>query len=86
MQGRIAFSIFVVLLGFLAPWWVAFIFFALGSYLYAPWFELIVIGLFYDLVFSVDRMSFGGFEFVYAAWAIVCIALMYIIKKRFLNV
>ncbi|MBP6926603.1 MAG: hypothetical protein KBB70_02815 [Candidatus Pacebacteria bacterium] len=86
MQGRIVFSIVVALLGFFMPWWVAFAFFLIGSYLYAPWFELIIIGLLYDLAFSIDRISFHGFEAVYTAFAIIAITLTYFIKKRFINV
>jgi sterol desaturase/sphingolipid hydroxylase (fatty acid hydroxylase superfamily) len=86
MQGRIVFSIFIVLVGFFLPWWAVFPLFFLGSILYAPWFELIVIGLFYDLVYSVPRVSFHNFEFVYTATALVAIGLMYVIKKRFINV
>ena len=86
MQGRIIFGIAVALLGFIMPWWVAFIVFILGSYLYAPWFELIAISLLYDLVFSVARLRFHGFELVYTAFAIAAIAAMYFIKKKLINV
>lgn len=86
MQGRILFGIFVTVLGFFMPWWVVFIFFIIGSYLYAPWFEIIIISLFYDLVFSIDRLSFHGFELVYTASGLIILSLIYIIKKRFINV
>lgn len=86
MQGRIIFSIAVVVLGFFMPWWVVFLLLALGSYMYAPWFEAIGIGLFYDLVFSIPREYFHNFQFVYTVSAIVFVWLMYVIKKRFINV
>lgn len=86
MQGRIIFSIAVVILGFFMPWWLAFVLFAIGSYAYAPWFELVAIGMFYDLVFSIPRVYFHNFQLVYTTFAIIVIWLMYIIKKRFINV
>jgi hypothetical protein len=86
MQSRIAFTIFLLLLGFFVPWWLSLPFFLIGSYLYAPWFELLAIALFYDLVFSIDRINFHGFEAIYTVAAIVSISLMYVIKKRFINV
>ncbi|MEN9582588.1 MAG: hypothetical protein RL641_542 [Candidatus Parcubacteria bacterium] len=86
MRGRILFGIAILLLGFLLPWWVAFVLFFIGSFLYAPWFELLVIGIFYDLVFGIARESFSNFQFTYTAVAVLAITLMYIIKKKIINV
>jgi hypothetical protein len=86
MQGRIIFSIFLIVVGLLVPWWVSLVLFVFGSYLYAPWFEGIGLGIFFDLVFGTHRLAFNGFELYYTAFALVSIGIMYFIKKRFINV
>ncbi len=86
MKARIAFGVIVILLGFVMPWWFAFLLFALGAYIYAPWFELVAIAIFYDIVFSVSRLSFHGLEIVYTLYALIVLSLMYVIKKRVINV
>ena len=86
MRSRIVFTVVTLLLGFFMPWWFPFLLFIWGSYLFAPWFELIAIGIFYDIVFSIDRSHFHGFVFVYTASAIILVLTLYFIKKKFINV
>ena len=86
MYRRLFFDAATIIVAFIMPWWVAFIFLVIGAYMYAPWFEGIAFALFFDFVVGIDRVSFHHFEFIYTAFAIVSVAALYGIKRRIISI
>lgn len=57
---RVFFGIACVLGILFAPWWVVFLVALVGAFLFAPYYELIFFGIFYDLLYGIAYDSYAG--------------------------
>jgi hypothetical protein len=85
MKLRVIFGIGAFLTVVFFPWWVSLIVFMFGSYLFAPWYEILLICLIVDLFLSAPRELWSNFHFVYTTIALILVTVVPFLKKRILN-
>ena len=67
MRRILARSVFLLLMLagiFLFPWWLSAIVALAGSIMFKPYYEVLLAGLIYDLLYAAPTDKFFGFVFV----------------------
>jgi hypothetical protein len=79
---RLLIDIFLVILVFVFPWWIAFFLAVALLFVYRAYYEIILIGLIADALHGSATPFWGGFELVITLASVcLCIAAIFI-KKR----
>lgn len=74
---RVLFGIFLIILPFVAPWWLAFLMAILGLFYFDNLYEVIFAGLFIDVLYGV-KYEFFGFSLIFT---LAMTVLFYIISR-----
>jgi hypothetical protein len=74
---RVLFGIFLILLTFISPWWIPFLFSILGLFYFENLYEVILVGLIIDTLYGAQHEIFG-FSLIFTAGLTLC---FYIIGK-----
>lgn len=66
------------------PWWVLLSVGVVGSFAFKRWWEVIIAAIIFDLIYSVPRTQFFGFQFITTVvMAVLVGAIIYF--KRYLR-
>ncbi len=79
MLARIFFSIGVVIVGFLAPYWLFIFLLFLGAVLFSNFWEAILVSVIINSVYVYSGASFEG---VYVVWGIVVYIVNILIHRQ----
>lgn len=79
---RALFDVLLLLVAFLAPWWVAMTAALAAAFAFPAYYELVVLGLILDSLYNAPVARFHSFQFVLAASALVALVAVEAIKRR----
>lgn len=74
MKNRIIFNLVLLVAVFYSPWWLVAILGFIGVFLFAQYYEVIVVGLIMDLLYGAPTLPFEGMLGVIAAVIIFYVA------------
>lgn len=76
---RVLLFLCCVLFVFIAPWWVAFTV-SISLLMYYRWYEMVVIGLMLDALFTVPEYFYFKTAFPFTALLLVCISVVWFLS------
>ena len=79
---RISIDIILILIAFLAPWWVAFSIGIILLFVFRTYAELIVIGLIIDTFYNAPVDRFYNIQFLLTIAAIILVIISIHLKAR----
>jgi hypothetical protein len=83
MAKRIIFSIVLIILAFVAPWWIGFILALAGLFYFKGLYEVIAVGIILDSLYGAS-FSIFGFNFVFTAFFLIAFYIISTFKKNLL--
>ncbi len=75
---RVFFGMFLIILPFVSPWWVAALVGILGLFYFDNLYEVIIVGLLIDILYGV-KYEFFGFSLIFT----VSMTLVYYLITKF---
>ena len=82
MRLRIATDIFLVLMMFMAPWWITMLLAVVGLFVFRNFFEIIIIGIMLDSLYNASVARYYNVQFLMTYMAIVLFVATSFIKPR----
>lgn len=78
MLKRIIFTAMLFVAIFIAPWWVGFIFSVIGIFYFNSYYEAIVLGILFDILYGV----LGNFFLGYGIFGFTLMILIFLFMKK----
>lgn len=78
MLKRIIFTAMLFIAIFVAPWWVGFIFSVIGIFYFNSYYEAIVLGILFDILYGVK----GSISLGYGIMGFIVMIISFFIIKR----
>ncbi len=79
---RIAVNLILIIALFFAPWWVTLALGAIATFYFASYYELIVFGALFDILYGVTGGTIFGYNALGFAVTVVAFLLIERIKKE----
>jgi len=80
--NRLLFTLLLLGLAFLAPWWLWFLAIVVGAFLFNNFYEAVVIALIYDLAWGTEGLAVFGLPFVFSIGTTVIVLLATPLRYR----
>lgn len=80
---RMSVTLLLLLSILFLPWWITASLSFLAMLYFDAYFEMLIVALIFDSLYSADVQKFAGYQFVSVTITLVLLILLMYIKKRF---
>ena len=79
---RLGSTLLLTMITITGPWWLAGLWFIVGAWFFPNYYEAIIAGLFFDLLYGGAGLTVFGFQFIVSLLIILLVALINELKVR----
>lgn len=82
MTFRIIVDIIIIILAFVAPWWLAMILAAAACFYFSRYFEIVFVGFIIDSLYNAPVRAMAFFQFFTALLGLVILVIAEEVRRR----